>query len=79
MPSNALAYCIQVREFYENQNQTLAKYVEVDELLSGELVHSVLHSFENPTETTSLIPTEGSRREENKERWDCLSRLSVLV
>ncbi|QRV96775.1 cation efflux family protein [Ceratobasidium sp. AG-Ba] len=57
-----------VREFYEKQNQTLAKYSEVDELLSGELVHSVLHSFENPTETTPLVQTEGSRREKDKER-----------
>ncbi|KAG9077653.1 hypothetical protein FS749_010434 [Ceratobasidium sp. UAMH 11750] len=57
-----------VREFYERQNQTLAKYSEVDELLSGELVHSVLHSFENPTETTPLVQTEGSKREKNKER-----------
>ncbi|QRW11525.1 cation efflux family protein [Ceratobasidium sp. AG-Ba] len=57
-----------VRDFYEKQNQTLAKYSEVDELLSGELVHSVLHSFENPTETTPLVQTEGSKREKDKER-----------
>ncbi|KAB5590584.1 cation diffusion facilitator [Ceratobasidium theobromae] len=57
-----------VREFYENQNQTLAKYAEVDELLSGELVHHVLHSFENPTETTQLLSTASSKREKDKER-----------
>ncbi|KAG8707148.1 hypothetical protein FRC09_001992 [Ceratobasidium sp. 395] len=57
-----------VREFYENQNQTLGKYSEVDELLSGELVHSVLHSFENPSETTPLVQTGASERERNKER-----------
>lgn len=57
-----------VREFYEKQNQTLAKYGEVDELLSGELVHSVLHSFEHPSETTPLLQTEGSKREKNRER-----------
>ncbi|KAG8695587.1 hypothetical protein FRC09_009067 [Ceratobasidium sp. 395] len=57
-----------VREFYENQNQTLGKYSEVDELLSGELVHSVLHSFENPSETTPLVQTGASEREKNKER-----------
>ncbi|KAG8739968.1 hypothetical protein FRC10_004935 [Ceratobasidium sp. 414] len=57
-----------VREFYERQNQTLAKYSEVDELLSGELVHSVLHSFEHPTEATPLVQTEGSKREKNRER-----------
>ncbi|KAF8596106.1 hypothetical protein BDV93DRAFT_611074 [Ceratobasidium sp. AG-I] len=57
-----------VREFYERQNQTLEKYGEVDELLSGELVHSVLYSFENPSETTALIATEGSKREKEKAR-----------
>lgn len=57
-----------VREFYEKQNQTLAKYNEVDELLAGELVHSVLHSFENPTEATPLIATEGAKREKDKAR-----------
>ncbi|KAG9111787.1 hypothetical protein FRC07_008024, partial [Ceratobasidium sp. 392] len=57
-----------VREFYEKQNQTLGKYSEVDELLSGELVHSVLHSFENPSETTPLVQTEASKREKDKER-----------
>lgn len=57
-----------VREFYEKQNQTLAKYAEVDELLSGELVHHVLYSFENPTESTQLLATDGSRREKDKAR-----------
>lgn len=62
---------VQVREFYEKQNETLAKYAEVDDLLSGELVHHVLHSFENPTETTKLLSTDSSRRE-NKARWVCV-------
>lgn len=57
-----------VREFYDKQNQTLAKYAEVDELLSGELVHHVLHSFEHPTESTQLLLTEGSKRDKNKAR-----------
>lgn len=59
-----------VREFYENQNQTLSKFQEVDELLSGELVHHVLYSFENPSETTRLLSPDNSisRRERDKER-----------
>lgn len=57
-----------VRAFYEKQNQTLAKYNEVDELLAGELVHSVLYSFENPSETTPLVATGGAEREKQKAR-----------
>ncbi|KAJ1302374.1 hypothetical protein OPQ81_001187 [Rhizoctonia solani] len=59
-----------VKEFYEKQNQTLSKFQEVDELLSGELVHHVLYSFENPTESTRLLSPDNSvsRREKDKER-----------
>ncbi|GAB1524796.1 hypothetical protein RhiTH_007952 [Rhizoctonia solani] len=59
-----------VREFYEKQNQTLAKFEEVDQLLSGELVHHVLYSFENPSESTRLLSPENSisKREKDKER-----------
>ncbi|KDN44963.1 hypothetical protein RSAG8_05136, partial [Rhizoctonia solani AG-8 WAC10335] len=59
-----------VREYYEKQNQTLSKFEEVDELLSGELVHHVLYSFENPSETTQLLPSDNSisKREKDKER-----------
>ncbi|CAE6502101.1 unnamed protein product [Rhizoctonia solani] len=57
-----------VREFYEKQNQTLSKFAEVDELLSGELVHHVLYSFENPSETTRLLSPDVSKREKEKER-----------
>ncbi|KAG8734897.1 hypothetical protein FRC11_003593, partial [Ceratobasidium sp. 423] len=59
-----------VREFYEKQNQTLSKFAEVDELLAGELVHHVLYSFENPSETTQLLSPDNSisRREKDKDR-----------
>ncbi|KEP50577.1 putative cation diffusion facilitator [Rhizoctonia solani 123E] len=59
-----------VREYYDKQNQTLSKFKEVDELLSGELVHHVLYSFENPSETTQLLPSDSSisKREKDKER-----------
>ncbi|KAH7332537.1 cation efflux family-domain-containing protein [Rhizoctonia solani] len=59
-----------VREFYEKQNQTLSKFQEVDDLLSGELVHHVLYSFENPSETTRLLSPDSSiaKREKDKER-----------
>ncbi|CAE6466672.1 unnamed protein product [Rhizoctonia solani] len=59
-----------VREYYDKQNQTLSKFKEVDELLSGELVHHVLYSFENPSETTQLLSSDSSisKREKDKER-----------
>ncbi|CAE6427708.1 unnamed protein product [Rhizoctonia solani] len=59
-----------VRGFYEKQNETLLKFKEVDELLSGELVHHVLHSFENPSESTRLLSSDNSisKRERDKER-----------
>ncbi|CAE6469824.1 unnamed protein product [Rhizoctonia solani] len=59
-----------VREYYDKQNQTLSKFKEVDELLSGELVHHVLYSFENPSETTQLLSSDNSisKREKDKER-----------
>ncbi|CUA72057.1 Metal tolerance protein 7 [Rhizoctonia solani] len=59
-----------VREFYEKQNETLTKFQEVDELLSGELIHHVLYSFENPSESTRLLSPDSSisKREQNKER-----------
>ncbi|CUA71954.1 Putative metal tolerance protein C3 [Rhizoctonia solani] len=58
-----------VREFYEKQNETLTKFQEVDELLSGELIHHVLYSFENPSESTRLLSPDSSisKRGQNKE------------